>query len=328
MGSKGRGIAALAFAALIIASFVPARGAEFTIKMASPSSAEDNCIKGFFLFEKLVEERTNGRVDIQVMHSAQLGDQRDNLEGLQMGSLQVCDASSAFLSGFDSKFMVFDLPYISKGVEHMNEVLHKKGLGQKLSDSLEEELGIKIIGWVIRSPRCMYSSRGPINTAADFEGLKVRIMESPVMTQTFTLLGAVPVPISASERYMALQTKVVDAAENAVSNIMSGKEYEVTKYLSLTEHFNTPNVMAMSAAYLNSLPEDIQKIIVDTAVETTAYASELENKDHLNAAESMAKLGMIVNAVADKSSFIEKVTPIYDEYRDEIGGDIIDYFLK
>jgi TRAP-type C4-dicarboxylate transport system substrate-binding protein len=153
-------------------------------------------------------------------------------------------------------------------------------------------------------------------------------MESPIMTKTFELMGAVPVPLSASERYMALQTGVVDGAENSVGIIVSQKEYEVTDYVSLTAHSITPNIIAISNKYFESLPADIQDIIVECGKEAGEYATKLDADSQAATISELEDLGMVVNEVADKASFKTAVAPIYEEYRDEIGADIIDAFKK
>ncbi|MCL2001110.1 MAG: TRAP transporter substrate-binding protein [Planctomycetes bacterium] len=319
----------LAMAACLTAGWEKAQAgqAKYVIRMANPSNPEDNCVQGFFKFKELAEARSNGEIEVQVFHSGQLGAHRDYFEGMQMGSIQMAEINTAVLSAFNSTFMVFDLPYIATGMDHLRRVLDA-GLGARLSKELEDEYGVRIVGWMIRSPRCMYNSLRPIHTADDFAGMKVRIMESPLMTKTFSYLGAVPVPLAATERYMALQTRVVDAAENSVPIIIAQKEYEVTKFLSLTEHFNTPNVMAMDAKFLNQMPENLQKVVLDSALEASAYATKLDADDLDQAVEQLKGLGMTVNSVPDKSSFIAKVAPLYDEYREEIGGEVIDAFRQ
>jgi tripartite ATP-independent transporter DctP family solute receptor len=297
------------------------------ITMATPSNPEDNCVKAFFFFKEEAEKRSNGRLVVDVKHSGQLGSHRDYMEQMRMGSLQAAEINVAVLSGFDPKFMAFDLPYISKNVAHLQGVLDG-GMAKVFADSLEARTGVKILGWMIRSPRNMYTSTHPVVTAADFVGMKVRIMESPVMTRTFILLDAVPVPLSANERYMALQTKVVDAAENATALVITQKEYEVTKYLSRTEHFMSPNIIAFASKFFNSLPDDLQKILLETGTDTGRYATKLDSESEGAALRELTRLGMIVNDCPDKSSFIRKVAPIYAEYRDQIGGAIIDAFTK
>ncbi|MDR3221862.1 MAG: TRAP transporter substrate-binding protein [Candidatus Accumulibacter sp.] len=300
---------------------------KFNITMATPSNPEDNCVKAFFKFKELVEQRSGGRIAVDVKHTGQLGAHRDYIEQIRMGSLEAAEINVAVLSAVDSKFMVFDLPYISKSQKWLEDQL-EGGLGKNFADSLEKSAGIKIIGWMVRSPRNMYISTRPVVTAPDFAGMKVRIMESPVMRRTFELLGAVPVPLTANERYMALQTKVVDAAENSTSLIITQKEYEVTKYVSRTEHFISPNIIALDPKFFAKLPADLQDIVVKAGNEAGHYATKLDADSESTAIVELKKLGMTVNDCPDKSTFQQKVNPIYAEYRDKIGGDVIDAFTK
>jgi tripartite ATP-independent transporter DctP family solute receptor len=302
-------------------------GEKAAIVLATPSNPEDNCVKGFFHFKENVEKESGGRISVDVKHSGQLGAQRDYMEQMRMGSLQGGEVNVAVLSAFDPKFMVFDLPYVSKSVAHLQGLL-EKGMGKMFADSLKSNTGVMVLGWMIRSPRNMYISTRPVKVADDFNGMKVRIMESPVMTRTFTLLGAIPVPLSATERYMALQTKVVDAAENSTSLVITQKEYEVTKYLSRTEHFISPNIIAFDSKFFDKLSPEFQKILLSAGEEAGRYATKLDTESEGAALKELERLGMIVNDCPDKSSFVKKVAPIYDEYRDKIGGDIIDAFIK
>jgi tripartite ATP-independent transporter DctP family solute receptor len=308
-------------------SDAPQTGGKTAITLANPSNPEDNCVKAFFHFKENVEKQSNGQITVDVKHSGQLGSHRDYMEQMRMGSLQGGEVNVAVLSGFDAKFMVFDLPYVSKSVAHLQGLL-EMGMGTMFADSLKANTGVMILGWMIRSPRNMYISTRPVKTADDFNGMKVRIMESPVMTRTFTLLGAIPVPLAATERYMALQTKVVDAAENSTSLVITQKEYEVTKYLSRTEHFISPNIIAFDSKFFDKLPADSQKILLSAGEEAGRYATKLDSESEGAALKELERLGMSVNDCPDKSSFIQKVTPIYAEYRDKIGGDIIDAFIK
>ncbi|MCL2380863.1 MAG: TRAP transporter substrate-binding protein [Treponema sp.] len=298
-----------------------------TITMASPSNPEDNTVRAFFHFRDIVEERSEGRIRVNVMHSGQLGGPRETVEQMQMGVLEIAEVNVAIFSAFDPRFMVFDLPYVSRGVDHLRGLLDG-GLGQYFSDSLEDRTGVKILGWIIRSPRNMYISSRPVHTAADFAGMRVRIMESPVHHRTFELLGAVPVPIAATERYMALQTGVVDAAENSIPLIITQREYEVTRYLSRTEHFMTPNTIAMSASFFHGLPEDLQQILVEAADEAGRYGTMLDMEEEEEAIQELVRRGMVFNDVPDRSSFIQAVSPIFAEFRDQIGGDLIDAFTR
>ena len=299
---------------------------EFVLKMATPSNPADNNVKAFYSFEEKVEAATNGRIDVQVFDSGQLGDHADYIAGLQIGSIQGAEVNTSFLSSIDSSFMIFDLPYIVNGMAHEREVLDG-GLAETLSATLEKKANITIGGWMIRSPRSVYSSRGPINSAEDFEGLKIRVMDSPIMIRTMELLDATPVPVAASERYMALQTKVVDAAENSPAIIVAQKEFEVTQYLSLTEHFCTPNTIVFGKMFLDGLPEDLKKIVLDEAATAGLFAQKLDEEGLVETLATLKDAGMTIVSDVDKDSFKKKLQPLYNEYSDEIGSDIIDSFL-
>jgi tripartite ATP-independent transporter DctP family solute receptor len=299
---------------------------EFVIKIASPSAPDDSCVKAYNKFKELVESKSNGRIEVQVFPNGQLGDMNNYVSMMQAGNLQIGEVSTSLLAPLDGEFGVFDLPYIAKDMDQEVSVL-KGGLGDKMSKNLESKAGLKIVGWLVRTPRSVYSSKGPINTADDFKGLKIRVMQSPIMVKTMELLGAQPTAISANERYMALQSKVVDAAENAVPLIVTQKEYEVTKYVSLTEHFITPNVMAMDAKYFNKLPADLQKVVLDAGKDAADFEVQEDKKQLDDAVKTLEAKGMKINTVSDKSSFRDKVKSIYAENQDKIGKDVIDAFL-
>lgn len=148
------------------------------------------------------------------------------------------------------------------------------------------------------------------------------------MIKTMELLGAKPIPIAANERYMALQTKVVDAAENSPPLVITEKEYEVTSYLSLTEHFITPNAIAIDGKFFKKLPADLQKVVLDGGKTAAAFAVQEDKAQLETAIVELEKRGMKVNRISDKSSFIEKSKPLYTMYEKQIGKELIDAFLN
>ncbi|WP_185819705.1 TRAP transporter substrate-binding protein [Salibacterium salarium] len=299
----------------------------YTLKMASPSNPEDTMVQAFYHFEEIVEDESEGRIDVEVLHSGQLGGQSDYIDGLQLGSIQAAEITTSVLSSLNDKMLIFDMPYLSNNMQHQREVI-QSGVGDELSSALEEQEDIKIVGWLQRSARNVYSSAGPIETAEDFEGLDIRVMESPVMLETMELLGANPTPIAADERYMALQTGVVDAAENSIALILTEKEYEVTDYVSMTNHFMTPNTISMDQNFFDSLPEDLQDVVLDAGEKAGEFAFEEEKSQIDSAVTELEDIGMEVNTIEDTSSFKEAVQPIYDEYEEDIGEDLFDAFLE
>ncbi len=272
-----------------------------------------------------IEDKSNGRLVGTSFHNTQLGSQRDYIDGMQIGSIHMAETATSLLAGFDPKFMIFDMPYIARDVEHCVEVLDS-GLGEMLSEVLEEKAQLKVIGWAVRTPRNVYSSKGPIYTVEDFENLKVRTMETkPVMT-AMELLGAKPVPIPGTERYMALQTKVVDAAENSSAEILVKKEYEVTNYLSRTMHLIQPNPIVISLTFFNSLPADLQEIVLEAGEEAGKYATSLEIERLAETEKALEEQGMLINDVESMQPFMDAVAPLYEEYKAEMGSEVFDLF--
>ena len=300
----------------------------YTLAMAIPTNPEESCTKAFYYFENIVEERSNGRIDVQVYDSGQLGSHADYIDSMQMHSLAAAEVNTSVLGNVDSAFSVFDLPYLTDGMDQLIEILDG-GLGEVLDQRLQDAAGLKIIGWLVRSPRDIYTNKGPVTCLADLAGTKIRIMESALMSEAMTDLGMIPVPLAATERYMALQTGTVDAAENSVPLIITQAEYEVTKYVVLTEHFCTPNLIAMDVEFYNALPDDLKAIIDEAGNEAGKYASQLDKENEAVALEELANdYGMTICEIEDKTEFMDAVAPLYDSYRDKIGQDIYDYFGK
>ena len=243
-----------------------------------------------------------------------------------MGSIQVAEIAASVLTTVAPKFAVFDLPYISKSPQKEFDILDGKA-GELLAQNLIDKASIRPIGWMVRTPRHVYSRKGPVNSADDFSNLKIRTMQSTPMLKAMTLLGAKATPIPTAERYMALQTGVVEAAENNVAEVFNCKEYEVTKYLSKTAHIITPNVICISTKFLSSLPADYQKIIIDAGREAGIYGTQFEIKGEKAFEEQLVNVGkMKVNEVGDKSSFLKKLEPLYAEYAPIIGSDLVTMF--
>lgn len=321
-------IAVVMVLSLAAPSAFAAAAPEYVITLANPSNPEDNVVKAFYYFEKIVEERSDGRIDVQVYDSGQLGSHADCIDSMQMHSLVAAEVNTSVLGNIDPAFSIFDLPYLADGMDGEIEVL-ESGLGDVLDQRLQDAADLKIVGWFVRSPRSIYTSKGPATKLADLAGTKIRIMESPLMSKAMTLLGMIPVPLAATERYMALQTGTVDAAENSVPLIITQAEYEVTDYVILSEHFCTPNVMAMDLDFYNKLPDDLKAIVDECGKEAGTYSSNLDKESLEEALDKLAnEYGMTICEIEDKTEFMDAVAPLYDEYRDTIGQDIYDFFGK
>ncbi len=325
---KKRFVRALSVMLAIVLLGLAAAADPIVIKMATVGNPGDSLTKWFEYFGEEIGKRSGGRVKAELFHSSQLGAHRDYIDGLQIGSVQLAEMASSVVATVDPSFTVFDMPYISPNERDQWEKI-KAGAGAALDQSLQKKAGLRVVGWVVRTPRNVYSSKGPIKSAADFKDLKIRTMESPPMLRAMALLGAKATPIPANERYLALQTKVVDAAENNSGEIFFKKEYEVTKYLSRTSHIIQPNVYCMSNAFFSTLPADVQDLVLKVGAE----ASEIATKFDFDGVEKIEQQlvsqgGMIINDIPDKSDFARILKPLYAEYAQSIGQDLMDKFQK
>lgn len=288
----------------------------------SLDSAQD-----YFLEE--MGKATNGAVTGEVHPNSQLGSHSDYIGSLQMQSIQVAEATAAVLSTVAPKFSIFDLPYVAPNSAQSVYDLLEGEAGEILNQDLIEHANIRVIGWMCRTPRHVYSSKGPINTLGDWKGLKIRTMESSAMISAMELLNAKATPIATAERYLALQTGVVDAAENNVAEIYNCKEFEVTKYLSKTGHLCAPNVLIVSNSWFESLTPEYQELVLRIGKEAGKVATDIEISKEADFEEKLkTEGGMTVNEVTDTSDVQEALAPLYEEYKDIVGEDLLKLFQE
>lgn len=275
-------------------------------------------------FKRFVEEKSQGRVKVELYPNGQLGGDRQAIEAVQVGTIQMTIPAAAVMSGFEKKFMVFDLPFLFKDRQAAYKALDGE-LGQKLN-ALLPSLGLKNLVYGENGYRNITNNRGPIHEPKDLAGLKIRTMENPVHIDSFKLLGANPTPMAFGELYTALQQKTVDAQENPISLIYTSKFYEVQKYLSLTGHVYAATVVLINNDFYNKLPEDIKKIVDEGAVKFRDEQRGLAARQDTEWVDKLKQSGMQVNELTpeQKQKFIAATRPVYDKYKNEIGADLVD----
>ena len=251
---------------------------------------------GMQLFKKYVEEKTNGGVQVALYYNSQLGGERESVEQVKNGSLEMATASAGPLTTFNNKFMVLDIPFAFDSYEIAWGVLDGP-MGQKLLES-SEGIGLKGLAYLENGYRHVTNNVRPINGPDDLKGIKIRTMEAPMHMENFKLLGANPTPVPWTELYMTMQQKVVDGQENPLANIWEVKMFEVQKYTSLTGHIYDPMPLVANLAWFNKLSKDQQAVIEKSALLAQNY-SRFVNKDREDkiAAKLTAK-GMKVNDVS------------------------------
>ena len=291
-----------------------------TIRVGHVLAPDHPYTDGLKMFAKLVSEKTNGKVTIDVFHSSQLGDERDMIEGLQLGTLEMALVSTAPLSDFTQKFLVFDLPFIFKDAESARKVVDGP-IGNELFQALDGQQ-IKGLAYWENGFRSVTNNKGPIETPEDMKGLKIRTMENPVQMASFKSLGASPSPMAFGELFTALQQKTIDGQENPLPIVDTSKFYEVQDYLSLTEHFYAPAPLLISNKFYNSLTPEIQRALREAAAEARDYERGLIDESNAKLIPELEKRGMKVN-YPDKQPFIDAVQPVYKKFANVISPELV-----
>lgn len=267
-------------------------------------------------FKDLVEKESGGSITVEVSPNGTLGDEREQVEGLQMGTIDITVAVAAALSGFDSNMDVFNMPYLFNSREEAFQVLDGE-VGQNIFAGLESQ-GIRTFGTFDLGFRSMTNSIRPITSPEDCEGIRMRTLESSVCVDALGCLGIDAVSMSFSELFTSLQTGAVDGQENPLFTIYNSRFYEVQKYLSLTEHFYPVCPVMVSDITWNKLSPEQQVIVENGLKEAVAYERDLAGKELDQMRISCEEKGMEVNEV-DKAPFIEAVQPVYEKYDSQFG---------
>lgn len=271
-------------------------------------------------FAKLVSERSNGRLKIEIFGNMQLGQERDTIEGMQLGTVDMVITSVSPVAGFVPDVSIVDLPYLFVSEAHADKVLDGE-IGQTLLKKLEPK-GIIGLAWMENGFRHITANK-KITSPADLKGLKIRVMQNKVHIATFKELGAAPVPMAWGEVYTSLQQKVIDGQENPLHIIYANALWEVQKYVILTGHFYTPYLFAMSKKTMDKLTPDLQKIIHEAAKETAIFERNLVRKQASEHQAALKAKGMEIVEV-DKTPFIEATRPVYKQFENEFGKDTIE----
>jgi len=315
--------------ALLIVLFVPnitwvdlgiSQEKQVVLKLGHAVAPEHPYHLGAVRYADLVAQRTKSKVKIDVYPSTQLGNERDMVEGLQLGTIDLVVTSTGPLGGFDPRMFVVDLPFLFRDREHAYKVLDGP-IGRELLDAFSAK-GIKGLAFWENGFRQITNSVRPIEKPEDLKGIKIRTMENKVHLSAFRAFGASPTPMAWSEVYTALQQKTIDAQENPIAIIYFQKISEVQKYLALTGHFYSPTPLLMSLKAFNNLPKNIQKIMLDTAMECATFERNLLRDNEAKQLAEIKAKGMQVT-LPNKKPFQDAVAPVYKEFESQFGKETI-----
>ena len=319
--------------ALLIVLFVPnitwvdlgiSQEKQVILKLGHAVAPEHPYHLGAVRYSDLVAQRTKNKVKIDVYPSTQLGNERDMVEGLQLGTIDLVVTSTGPLGGFVPRMFVVDLPFLFRDRAHAYQVLDGP-IGRELLDAFSAK-GIKGLAFWENGFRQITNSVRPIEKPEDLKGIKIRTMENKVHLSAFRAFGASPTPMAWSEVYTALQQKTIDAQENPIAIIYFQKISEVQKYLALTGHFYSPTPLLMSLKAFNNLPKNIQKIMLDTAMECATFERNLLRDNEAKQLAEIKAKGMQVT-LPNKKPFQDAAAPVYKEFESQFGKETIDRIM-
>lgn len=293
--------------AVLAAPFVNARAqAKVTLKFGSVEGMVDNPLyDADKWFAEECTRRSGGALTVTYFPNGQLGAQRDLVEGLKLGTVDIVGAATALVSGYVPEMAIFDLPYVFTSKAKLYGFLDGPD-GRQLLDAGMARGGLRGLAFYDAGVRCIYNAQRRVRTVADLKGLKIRVEENPIRVGSFNAMGAQATPMAYSEVYNGIQQRVVDGFENAPTIFVSGKFYEVAKFAAKTEHFITPAIRLMGKPGWDKLPAEMKTLITAVAAEATAMERKQWAASEAKVWDDIAKLGVTVDE-ADKDGFKKSV---------------------
>ncbi|HJV60325.1 MAG TPA: TRAP transporter substrate-binding protein [Albitalea sp.] len=320
---------ALAAAALCFAAPAAFAQAPIVIKFSHVVAPDTPKGKGADFFAKRAAELTKGRVKVEVYPNSQLYKDKEEMEALQLGSVQMLAPSlSKFAPLGVKEFEAFDLPYIFDNYAELHKVTEGP-VGKSLLDKLQSK-GITGLAYWDNGFKS-FSANRPLHKPEDFKGLKMRIQSSKVLDAEMRALGAIPQVIAFSEVYQALQTGVVDGTENPHSNLYTQKMYEVQKHMTLTDHGYLGYAVVVNKKFWDGLPADIRGQLTQAMQEATKVANDhalQDNQDALAKVKASGKTEIYSPTAAEKAAFKKALVPVHKQMESRIGADIIHQIYK
>ena len=324
----------LCAAAVLLVAFLSGCGPEkltssgekiYTLRVAYLPPEEQSTHAAALDFEKSIEEKSAGRIDVQLYPNGVLfGSDREAIEAVQLGNVEMAIPAMPAIAGFNKKFMVFDLPFLFQSKESAYKALDGD-LGDFLLKDLEKN-GLKGLSYGENGYRHLSNNRRPVTKPEDMDGIKMRTLENPLHTETFKTFGANAAPFAFGELYTALQQNTFDAMECPISIYSTNKFYEVQKYLTLSGHVYTATLLVANERFYNSLPADLQQIIDEASTDFRDQQRNLAEEQDEESLEQIKKGGMIVNELTEeqREEFKKAAAPVYKKYVPLIGKDLVE----
>lgn len=287
--------------------------------------AQDPYAVGARAFKAAVEKETGGKVEVQLFPNRALGDERQMLEGMRFGTVDAGIITNAVIAQLEPAFSVNDLPFLYASEAQAHATLDGE-IGKELGSKLAGK-GIVLLGFMEGGFRNMINNKRPVSTPADVQGVKYRVMQNPVFIDMFNSLGGSAVPMAWGETFTAVQQGTIDGLEIPLAVIDSNKYFEVTRFLSLTNHTYSAIGLVMSKRTLDKLPADLRKAVETAATAAVATQRQTAAADAKTTLTKLESNGMKINPLKDVAAFRASVKPVYDKFRQSGQGAVLDKAL-
>jgi len=316
-----KGIFVLVMAIAFFAwSAVPGAAADKIImKIAQNSGIYNPMQVGAEKFKEVMERETNGAVEVQIFPDASMGTEVKTIQMVKLGTLDATIVATASITEFAFECGIFDLPFIFRDMEHMFKIVDGP-FGQRMAKIIEEKTGSVFLGYASFGSRNAYNAKRPILKPDDLKGLKIRVMGTPILVDTFNALGAQATTLAWGELYSALQQGVVDGGECDPVDMWDMKFHEVTKYVSFTGHLVGVRGYLFSKKVYDRLPPYIQTILFKAGREAIIADRNSQRAKVNDAIEKIKKTGKVKFYKVDKQPFIDKVQTVYEKNAGKLGG--------
>lgn len=305
-----------------------ANNAEIVLSAGELNSLDSIMGQMLSKYSDLVYEKSNGRIYIEVYASGQLGDERSQMQAVQMGALDIFRANTVFVGDFGAKKLnLFALPYLFDSREQLWEVLDSPIGSDLMEDMVESNIGMRGLCYLEEGARHFFVTKKKIENPEDLEGLKLRVSETSILLDTVKALGASPTPLSFGELYTSLQTGVVDGAEQPVTGYVSNSFYEVAPNFVLDAHTYSPGMLVISDRTWEKLSKDDQRLLKECGKELELYNKSFTEDEEQKMLDDLKADGIDVVTPENPEKWRERVKPVYEKYGADY-QDIIDKIVE
>jgi tripartite ATP-independent transporter DctP family solute receptor len=311
----------LALGMSLAAGLMSAASAQTVLKLGYATAASSHYGVGSTVFCDDIEKGTQGRYKCQQFPASALGGEREMIEAVQLGTLDIVNTSTGPVGNFVPEVKIVDIPFLFRDYDHARKVMDGP-IGQDILTKFPSK-GLIALSWTENGFRHMTNSKRPIVKPADASGLKMRTMENKVHMDGYKTFGIQPTPMAFPEVFGALQQGTVDGQENPIPVILASKFSQVQKHLSLTGHVYSPGLLITSPRLMNKLSDADKKVFYDAAQKAKVAQRKKVNEDENNGIAQLEKDGMTVVRKVDGQAFRDALVPAYAAYSKEFGADNI-----